>query len=140
MKADTETEKEIIAVLEKFSETYSNHDINGLLSLIAPDPDVVVYGLEPDEKRIGLDGIKSQLERDWSQKEDAFFEFNKISVSAAGTVAWVAIDAFIKVKADGQSLIIPSFITGVLEKRGDDWLIIQGHFSVPYVRHGLNVI
>jgi hypothetical protein len=51
MKADDTTEKEVIAVLNKFSETYSNHDSNGLLSLIAPDNDVVVYGLEPDEKR-----------------------------------------------------------------------------------------
>lgn len=80
------------------------------------------------------------MERDWSQREDAFFEFNKISVSSAVNVAWVAIDAVLKVKSNGQSLIIPSFITMVLEKRGNDWLIVQGHFSVPYVRHGLNMI
>jgi hypothetical protein len=35
------------------------------LSIIAPDPNVVVYGTSADEKSKGLKEIEAQFERDW---------------------------------------------------------------------------
>ncbi|TFH04073.1 MAG: hypothetical protein E4H06_03485 [Methanosarcina sp.] len=43
----------------------------------------------------------------------------------------MAIDAVFKEKANGQNLKFQSRVTKVLEKRGDKWLIVQGHFSFP---------
>ncbi|MHC1753966.1 MAG: nuclear transport factor 2 family protein [Methanosarcina sp.] len=131
MKADSVTEKAVKAILDKFAESYARRDLKSAMSLIAPDDDVVIYGTGADEKRVGQEAIKAQFERDWAQIEDPGLEYNWISISAAGNVAWVAIDAVLKAKVDGQNLRFQSRITMVLEKRGDRWLIMQGHFSFP---------
>lgn len=131
MKADGATEKAIKAVLEKFAESYAKQDLKTVLSLIAPDDDVVIYGTSADEKRIGLKEIKAQFERDWSQIENPALEYKWTSISGAGNAAWVAIDTVFKAKANGQNLSFPSRVTKVLEKRGDKWLIVHAHFSFP---------
>lgn len=137
MKADNVTEKEVMSVLNKFTEYYSKQDTKSLMSLFAPDDDVVVYSTEPDEKSVGFDGIKLILDHDWSGNKSLSIEFNWTSISAAGSVSWVAADACLKVNAEGQNFIFSSRITYVLEKRGDEWLIVQGHFSIPTLKQPL---
>jgi len=140
MKADDVTKKEVMAVLSKFIEAYSKRDLEGVISLIAPDPDACLIDIEPDEKRVGLDAIKMQLTRDWSQYEASSYEINWISISAAGVVAWMASEVLFKVKAKGNSLIFPCCATAIFEKRGDRWFIMQGHFSVPDVKQYSSLI
>lgn len=36
-----------------------------------------------------------------------------------------------EVKAEGQEMTLPGRLTAVLEQRGDQWLIVQSHFSLP---------
>ena len=131
MKADAMTEAAVKAVLDKVTEGYVKRDLALLLSAFAPDPDVVMYGTGADEKRIGQAGIQAQAERDWSQTESASVTYQWTSISAAGPVAWAATDASFSLKADGQEMTLPARITFVLEKRGEQWLIVQGHFSFP---------
>ncbi|MBI1885455.1 MAG: nuclear transport factor 2 family protein [Chloroflexi bacterium] len=131
MKADSKTEAEVMAVLNKMSEAYASRDGEGVLSVFAPDSDVVMYGTGADEKRIGREEIRGQVQRDWAQSEAATLEWGWHSVSAAGPVAWAAADATFNVKAGGQAMTLPGRMTAVLEKRGDRWLILQGHVSLP---------
>lgn len=131
MKADNETEKAVRAVLDKFAESYAKRDLKSAMSLIALDADVVMYGTGADEKRVGPEAIKAQFERDWSQIEEPGLEYNWISISAAGNVAWASIDAVFKAKIDGKKTNFHARVTKVFEKRGDKWLIVQGHFSFP---------
>lgn len=65
-----------MAVLNKFIEAYSNRDMEDSISLFALDDDVIVFGIEPDEKRVGLDGIKEQLTRDRTHTDSATIEIN----------------------------------------------------------------
>jgi ketosteroid isomerase-like protein len=140
LKADDVTEKEVTAIINKFIETYSKRDMEGLTSLIAPDPDVCLFDIEPDEKWVGLNAIEIQLTSDWSQYEASSYEINWIKVSAAGVVAWIASEVHFKVKSKGHSLIFPCYATAVLEKRGDKWFIMQGHFSMPEVKQYSSLI
>jgi ketosteroid isomerase-like protein len=136
MKADAITESAVKAVLVKVTEGYAKRDLALLLSAFAPDPDVVMYGTGADEKRIGLSQIQAQAERDWSQAESAAITYEWTAVSAAGAVAWAAADASFKLKADGQEISLPARLTCVLEKRGEQWLIVQAHFSLPAAGQG----
>lgn len=131
MKANSETEKAIKEVLEKFAESYARQDLENAMTLIAPDADVILYGTGADEKCVGPEKIKAQFKRDWSQIEEPALEYNWISISASGNVAWAAIDAIFKAKIDGKKTKFQSRVTKVFEKRGDKWLIVQGHFSFP---------
>jgi ketosteroid isomerase-like protein len=131
MKADAMTENAVKAVMDKVAESYAKRDLAMLRSSFAADPDVVMYGTGADEKRVGLAEIQAQAERDWSQSEAAAIIYRWTSVSAAGSVAWVAGDAAFKLKAGGQEVSLPARFTCVLEKRGEQWLIVQAHFSFP---------
>jgi ketosteroid isomerase-like protein len=131
MKADAKTEAAVKAVLDKVAAGYARRDMNLLRTAFAHDPDVLMYGTGADEKRLGLAEIQVQAERDWSQTETASLSYKWISVSAAGSVAWAATDTVLDVKAGGQKMTLPLRITFVLEKRGDEWLIVHAHFSIP---------
>jgi ketosteroid isomerase-like protein len=131
MKADAKTEAEVMKVMDQSMEAFVKRDLDALLELYAHDPDLVVIGTGGDEKRVGLADIKTLFKRDFTQFEDASFKFGWYSVSAAGSVAWVAVDLILNLKASGQEISLQVRLTNVLEQRGDRWLIVQEHGSLP---------
>lgn len=131
MKADAQTEAAVKAVLDSFAENYAKRDLEGVMALFAPDSDVVMYGTGADEKRVGPAEIRAQVERDWSQSEATSITYGWLSVSSAGSAAWVATDISYKAKVGGEELTLEGRLTNVLENRGGKWLMVQGHFSLP---------
>lgn len=131
MKADLRTEEEVKTILHSFTDAYRNRDLKAFLECFAPDADVVLYGTGTDEKRIGLEQIRTQVEHDWAQSESAAMLFNWSSVSATGPVAWVAVDGTFKFRACGQDGTSPARASFVLEKREGRWRIVHAHFSTP---------
>ena len=131
MKADSRTEGEIKATLQRLTNAFGNRDLKAFLECFAPDADVVVYGTGADEKRIGREQIRTQVERDWAQSESAAMLFGWTSISAAGPVAWVAVDGASKFRAGGKDGTIPARVSFVLERREGRWLIVHAHFSTP---------
>src|SRR5271166_6206048 len=116
MKADPQTTAAVLAVLDELNEAYKQRNLERLLALFAPDSDMVFYGTGADEKRVGLAELKMQAERDWSQSESLFWEWGWSSVSAAGSVAWVSVDAIGHAKIAGQEIALPLRVTAVLEQ------------------------
>ena len=131
MKADQQTEAAAMSVLNTFSDAYVRRDLNELLSVFAPDADVVLIGTGSDERRVGRSEIKAQAERDWAQSESSHLHWKWHSVSAAGPVAWLAAEGLVQAKIDGHDVSLPIRLTSVLEKRGNEWLFVQSHTSVP---------
>ena len=131
MKADAKTEAAVMAVMNKFIEAFEKRDLDSGLALFAPDPDVVFIGTGGDEKCIGLAEIKAELKRAFTQSEQASIQLGWHSVSAAGSVAWMAADAVIRAKVSGQEISFPVRFTTVMEQRGDKWLVVQSHDSLP---------
>lgn len=131
MKADNQTQKTVLATLEKFADAYGSRDVESLMATVAPDEDVVLYGTGADEKRVGPAAIEAQAKRDWEQSDSATLVFESVSVSAAGTVAWAAVDGAFAIRSQGRSMKLPARITFVLEHRDGQWLIVQMHFSMP---------
>ena len=131
MKADARTEAAVMSTMERLIEGYERRDMDILLSCYAPDPDLVCIGTGVDEKRIGLNEVRVGLERDLAQSETLSVELGWSSVSAAGSVAWVAADGIVHANAGGQEVSFPGRFTAVLEQRKGRWFIMQRHFSVP---------
>ena len=132
MKADPATETAVRAVLDGLAEVYVTRDAAVMGALFAPDPDVVMYTPGVDAV-VGLEAIVGKAERDWSRSEAASLTYAWMSISSAGAVAWVATDADFDVTAGGQRMTIPAHITFVLERRGEQWLIQQAHYSFTTV-------
>jgi ketosteroid isomerase-like protein len=131
MKADAKTEAAVLAVMDRFTESYRNRDIDGLMAIIAPDEDLFLFGTGGDEKRTGPDEFRYQAERDWAQTEALDFKLDWQQISAAGRVAWVAGEGIGQGRVGGQEIAFPLRLTAVLENRGDQWLMVQSHVSLP---------
>lgn len=131
MKANEQTEAAATAVWNKFNDAYVRRDLKQLVSVFAPDADVVFFGTGLDERRVGSSEIQAQAQRDWAQSEGGSFNWKWHSVSAAGPVAWLAAEGTFQTKVGGHDTNLPIRLTSVLEKRGDKWLFVQSHASVP---------
>jgi ketosteroid isomerase-like protein len=131
MKADPETEAVVMNVVKQWFEAFARRDIKGVLAFAAPDPGLVVIGTGGDEKCIGPAELKTVAERAFAQSEDASVQIGWYSVSTAGSVAWVAADVIFQVTTKGQEIRLTLRETAVLERRGDRWLIVQSHDSLP---------
>jgi ketosteroid isomerase-like protein len=131
MKADEKTEADVMSMLNRFIGAYGKKDIDSIEGLFAPDPDVIFYGNGEDEKSIGLTGIRGQAEQDWSGPAKVSLSVKWSSVSAAGSIAWLAADLEICADVEGIEMKLPARVTAVLEKRGGVWFFMQWHASIP---------
>jgi len=133
MKADAQTEAEVMAALNDLMAAYAKRDMEYLLSRLAPDPDVIQFGMSAvNAKRIGRVGLREEFESDWSMSEAASCTIGWHSVSAAGSVAWVAADITLHWKEAGvPEETVPARLTMIFEKRGGQWLCMHSHFSQP---------
>jgi ketosteroid isomerase-like protein len=114
MKANAKTEKEIRAAVNRMKDSYQRQDMDALLACFAPNGDTIMYGTGADEKRIGLDEIRIQAQRDWAQTDAIAVTFDWMSISAAGPVAWAAMDGRFEIRANGQEMSMPARLTLVL--------------------------
>jgi len=131
MKADAKTTEEVMATVKRFTDAYQARNLQGVLACFVPDADLVLYGTGADEKRIGPEQARAQVERDWAQSDSIALSFGWSSVSAAGSVAWVAMDGSFTVRAGGSEMKVPARVSLVLENRAGRWLIAHMHFSTP---------
>lgn len=131
MKADAATEKEVLDVFFKYIDAYTNQDIEGVLEHFAGDEDVLVYGTGTDEKRRGLEEIRQQLERDFSQLKRSKVHFTWHTVSAAGSVAWLTTEFTASYVVNNREMSFALRQTAVFEKRKGTWHIMHSHISMP---------
>jgi ketosteroid isomerase-like protein len=131
VKADAETRQEVLAVVERLANGYAQRDLAAVLRCFAPDEDVFLFGTGADERRVGPAEVQAQVERDWAQSDYSAFVLTGPSVSAAGSVAWLASEGRFELRVENQEMSFPARATFVLEQRGDRWLIVQAHFSLP---------
>lgn len=131
MKADETTTAAILGAFRGFMAAYEAKDVEGVMAHIAPDDDVVIIGTGADEKRIGREQARVQVQRDHDQADKIALRLSDPLVSARGEVAWLTGDVAFDGVADGEGFSIPGRLTAVFEKRGDDWLLMNGHFSAP---------
>ena len=131
MRASPSTQAAVQATLQQWKDAYSRRDVDGALAVMAPDADVLGIGTGPDEWRVGPAEFKAQLQRDFAQSEALSVDYEPLVVSEAGPVAWVAGRASVQVRVEGQKLTLTGRFTAVLEQRGDRWLLMQTHFSLP---------
>ena len=131
MRADPKTEAAVLNIVKQCFEAFTKRDLDAVLAFFAADPDVIVIGTGGDEKGVGLGEIRNILGRAIAQFEEATFEFGWHSVSAVGSVAMLAADVTLYVKTNDRQITEQIRLTVVLEQRGDRWLIIQWHDSLP---------
>lgn len=132
---DLEMEKEKVAlVLEKYVIASEKQDIDLVHDIWAAEPDIVVFGTASDEKLIGWEAIKTAVERQFNSFEDTYISVHDqiIEVDDLGQTAWFSEILNYNYIYQGETKQFEGLrFTGVLQKFGEDWYIVQSHMSIP---------
>jgi len=131
MRADKNTESEIMEVLNKYAKAYSDKDINTMMSLFVDDSDFVAIGTGKDEWIQGYNQLKTGFKRDFSQADNIKIAFEKITISNAGNVSWVSAIMTMNAEVSGGVAVLCGRLSMILEKRENKWLLTHIHFSLP---------
>jgi ketosteroid isomerase-like protein len=131
VKADPETEANVMSVVRQWFESFAHGDIKGVLSFVAPDSDVVIIGTNKNDRCVGPLELKQAAERAFNETRGSSVTIGWRSVSMSGGLALVSADVTFHGKNDEREIYFPLRYTAALENRGDRWLIVQSHDSLP---------
>lgn len=134
-KVDIEAEKtRVKSVVDQFEQVWETKDMELFSRIMSHDADMVVYGSDAPEQWVGWEPLKESVEKMLLSFEKTRITVKErvIKVHPSGNVAWFSEvwdwDMVVEgkqVHSEGQRL------TGVLEKRNDNWVFVQIHNSVP---------
>ena len=128
MQADAQTREEVLLALGEFRAAVAQKRIEGVLALMAPDADATLIGSSVGEIARGPLELRRFLEDLFATPGTISWEWDDVSVSCAGEVAWLWLDGGLVL--DGRSQR-PYRITGVLERRQGRWIWTLFHGSEP---------
>jgi ketosteroid isomerase-like protein len=128
VQADAQTREEILLALGEFRAAVSERRLEGVLSMFAPDADATLIGSSVGEIAHGPIELRAFLEQVFASPQTISWEWDDVSVSASGEVAWLWLEGALVL--DGRS-DRPYRISGVLERRQGRWLWTLFHGSEP---------
>lgn len=126
---------EIRSVIEQFELARESEDFSTIEQIWAPDEDIVLFGSEGDEQLVGFAAIKKAMVQQFDELENILISIRdqKIKINKSGTTAWFSQILNYNFIYQNENMSFEGIrFTGVLEKRENKWLLVQGHLSVPY--------
>ncbi len=117
-------------LLERLNQGFAQHDVQHILDLFAPDPEIVYLGSEAGESAIGPTQLRTLLEALFARPETYQWRWGELHVRVIGQFAWLTTEAILQVQGR-ERLELPYRITLVLQRHGDRWLVIHYHGSEP---------
>ena len=131
MKADAQTEATMVGMLDSFCSAFQARDVEAVMRLCAPDPDVVVVTSEEPLLR-GPDELHDFL-RAYVQGPTTYsWTWDRLEVSTADAVAWLLAEGTETAATQAGEQKHPYRMTMVCEKRNEQWLLLQVHGSSPH--------
>lgn len=121
-------------VLDRYLQAFRTRDQQLVAQVYAQDDDLVVFGSNPADCRFGWNATREYI-RKYFATVDAIsitLKDRRIKVHRSGEAAWFSQVLDWKETAGKETAAIAGLrISGVLEKRGGRWLIVQLHASGP---------
>lgn len=131
MEASKETVNSVHQILKKIAQAYFDKDVESMMQLYVQDPDLVAIGAGRDEWVKGPEDLRNGFNRDMTQAEEIKVDFEDVTVSSSGNVAWASAHMAMNVMVDHEELTMFGRLSLVFEQRDSKWLITHLHFSVP---------
>jgi hypothetical protein len=136
-ETDAHPEYDVVkAVIEDSIGWAIEKNLDRLLEIFAGDDDLLVWWVGSNGGATSIDDLKKTAEEVWmtADFQATAFEFRDVRIrfSRDGTVAWYSCHLDDCGTWKGQEFCASDVRnTGVLEKRGDQWTIVQSHASWP---------
>jgi ketosteroid isomerase-like protein len=130
MQSDAEVRSQVCEVLERFNDLVSTQNLQ-VLAEFAPGDEVLLVGSDAGEVATGRQELEAFFARIFARDTTFSWEWDRISVSHAGDLAWFFADGRVVLSTAKEQRRAPYRITGVLERHGERWLWRQYHGSEP---------
>lgn len=124
-------------IVDDFEIFWETKDMNLLSKIMSHDSKMVNYGTEANEIFVGFDAFKDSITPMLSAVDGIKINVRNqaVNLSSDGNTAWFSEIWDWDIMMEGQTMTQnDQRLTGVLEKRGGNWVIVQFHNSVP-ARH-----
>jgi len=132
---DIEAEKAAVkTMLDEWIQCIETEDMELASKIFASDDDLVAFGTDAAEHFIGWEPFKESLQKQFDAAEnvDASTREEVVKVHKSGEVAWISFLLDMEVTSLGESFSLEGMrLTGVMEKRNGNWVVVQVHASVP---------
>lgn len=124
----------IQAVLEKYVIAKEDQNFSLIEEVWAGNEDVYLLGTDSDEKFIGWEQIKDAITEQFSEFQQTYISTveQSIKLNETGNTAWFVEVLSYNFVHEGKAKQFEGIrFTGVLQKHGDVWKLVQGHMSIP---------
>jgi len=131
MKVDPQIEKEVLIALQRLKEAFQTRNVKAALESFVADEGVVIVGSEAGETAEGVEQLRTYFEKVLSGPITYDFQWEKCDVNSIGDVAWLFANGRMETTSAAGHHRHPYRITGVLCRRGSEWMWAQYHGSEP---------
>jgi ketosteroid isomerase-like protein len=125
-------EAEIKSVIESYVEALRAKDLDGIVSIYAPD--LVAFDIVPPLQYVGADTFRKHWEEGFSSIQGPFgFEIADLDIAVGADVAFThSLGRSSATLTTGQKIGNWLRWTACFRKIGGKWLIVHEHVSVPF--------
>jgi ketosteroid isomerase-like protein len=124
MRADPDTEREVIESLEETFRLYGKGDIDGAMATLVADDDVVLMEPAAHQFWVGRDAVRKAIQLDWDGTEGEIpIRITTRHVARSGDVAWVNGELEVAINYHGRALLLDcNRFTAIARKDDGRWL------------------
>ncbi len=131
---DIEQEQEAVKViLDKYRLVNETENIDLAKEIWANSDEIFVFGTSNDEKLIGWNAIKLALKSQFEQLDNILISVQNqyVKVNSTANTAWFSEIMNYNYVQDGEAKSFEGVrFSGVMEKEGTEWRIVQSHISI----------
>ncbi len=132
---DIDAEKaKVKSVIDKMMTGMETKDMDLFSSIFSHEKDMVNFGTDAAERWVGWEILEESLRKQFESYENSKITVSNevIKVNKSAAAAWFSIIIDWNLTAKGETVSINGMrMTGVLEKRDNNWVFVQFHASVP---------
>lgn len=122
---------EVRITLDSFFEAYGRGDLDEVMSYYLADERIIGLGTGADERNLGWEEHRAQIERDLGQSSSRRLTIDWFKAAGKGDVAWAATEGPAWAATEAGEFTATLRMSFVLLRTDDGWKIVLGHGSVP---------
>ena len=130
MTLSEEARREVLAVMDRYVQSYNSRDLSGVTSLFSKD--ISGFGSGAREVIGNREEFVNGIRVDFARPEQFRLAVRTLAVGGTMPVAWITAFCDFSCIIDGKKTRVEGRVTAVLRNTGSRWLFEQVHFSLPF--------
>jgi ketosteroid isomerase-like protein len=122
---------EVRITLDSFLEAYGRGDLDEIMGYFLDDPRIIGLGTGLDERNLGWDENRAQVQRDLAQSTSRQVTMDWFKGAGKGVVAWAAMESTARMQTQAGEFNATLRGSFVFLRTDQGWKIVSYHLSVP---------